>query len=109
MNAAAKRHWADIRSGDVEAVGLRINCGVPVRGTEQAEDCFTFSDRCSAYFDVFECGTSSALDGGIVPQELLDCVGRERGIVAQQLQLIRIAVKRKQSIPDEVHGRFVPR
>jgi hypothetical protein len=59
MDAPEERQRADVLSGDVEAIGLGVDLGIPVRGAKQAQDCFAFPDCGAADLDVLKRGTAA--------------------------------------------------
>src|SRR5207244_8130510 len=106
VDPKAERVVAVRGAADVESVRIRKLIRIAVRGAEQQADWLAFADDLAADLDVFVGHASRHLDGGFETEELFDGGFDQRRIIAQTLELIRVAQDRIQSVAREVGGGF---
>ena len=102
VNAAAERVMVHVRSRDVEAVGLRVNLRIAIRGGEQRDHRFAATHRAAADRDVGRRDARALHHRRLEAQNLLDGVVDQRGVVAQLVQLLGVPEQDPHAVADEI-------
>src|SRR5215470_6945512 len=108
MDPAAERQRPYVGALDIEPVRFGIDGRVAIGRAEQAEYALALLHLDAAEFGVGKGHASGQLHGRIESQEFLYGIADARGLGAQQMQLLHIAIERQQPIADEIHRGLMP-
>ncbi len=109
VDAEPERQGCGVLAVEAETIGFVEPSRVPVRGAEHDRQVLALPDRLPGDRDVLQRSARIGVDRGVEPQQLLDGVGPQVGVPANEVTLVGMASERDDRVSDHARRRLVPR